>query len=123
MKNARWAIVDNRSAEFSEWDVDHLNTLRTGLVFGHAYYEKVGEYDAEGYWRLRKLGARMPKTITDIKVESDGGLKWIKQNLGRSIADKELRVVYKAVMRHTEPKVYVMHRRAVSEKQLAEING
>lgn len=62
---------------------EHLKlTLRTGLVYGHAFYEKVGEYDEEGYWRLRKLGPRMPKTITEIKNADDGGLKWVKQNLG-----------------------------------------
>lgn len=62
---------------------EHLKlTLRTGLVYGHSFSEKVGEYDEEGWWRLRKLGARMPKTITEIKNADDGGLKWIKQNLG-----------------------------------------
>lgn len=62
---------------------EHLKlTLRTGLVYGHAFYEKVGEYDEEGWWRLRKLGPRMPKTITEIKNADDGGLQWIKQNLG-----------------------------------------
>lgn len=38
VQSARWAIADNRTAEFSEWDVDHLNSLREGL-------------DSEGRWK------------------------------------------------------------------------
>jgi hypothetical protein len=37
IKNARWSIVDNRAAEFSEWDVDHLNTIKGGLAEARAW--------------------------------------------------------------------------------------
>ena len=60
---------------------DHLRHALLGLVFGHMFFEQVGEIQ-DGMWRLRKLAPRMPQTIAEIKVEPDGGLKAIKQNIG-----------------------------------------
>ena len=95
---------------------DRVGTMKFPYGFGLS----LPYQDEEGVWHRTMISTNDP---IDHRRVKRGIRTWIKQNLGRSIADKELRVVYKAVMRHTEPKVYVMHRRAVSEKQLAEING
>ena len=50
------------------------------LVHGHAYFEQVYRVDEGGdRAHLRKLAARPPRTIEEIKVADDGGLISIKQ--------------------------------------------
>lgn len=49
------------------------------LPFGHMFFEQVVRVDADGRVRLRKLGARMPRTITAVNVAEDGGLISIEQ--------------------------------------------
>lgn len=58
----------------------HLYHALLALAYGHAYFEQVGEV-RDGLWHLRKLAPRMPKTISEIRVERDGGLRSIVQNL------------------------------------------
>lgn len=60
----------------------HLAHALLALVWGHMYFEQVGEIDESGMWRLRKLAPRMPSSIHEIKVAEDGGLVGIRQNLG-----------------------------------------
>jgi hypothetical protein len=50
------------------------------MIYGHMYFEQVGEI-VDGRWRLRKLAVRVPQSISDIKVASDGGLVSIQQNV------------------------------------------
>lgn len=63
----------------------HLATALKALRYGHYYFEQVGEIESRGgpggapVWRLRKLGARHPRTITEILVARDGGLLAVKQ--------------------------------------------
>lgn len=57
---------------------EHLRLALLELVFGHSFFEQV--YRAEGgRARLAKLAWRPPRTISDIKVAADGGLKSIVQ--------------------------------------------
>lgn len=51
-------------------------------------FEQVGDIDENGYWRLRKLAPRMPRTISEINVERDGGLKNIRQYTTTPLDDK-----------------------------------
>jgi hypothetical protein len=65
----------------------HLSLLLRALIYGHMYFEQVGEVTNDGpnrrqVWRLRKLGARHPRTITEIKVARDGGLVSVTQGWG-----------------------------------------
>lgn len=68
-----------RKRRFS-WDT-HLSHALLSLHYGHYYFEQVGEIE-DGWWRLRKLAPRPPDTISEIQVSDDGGLKFIKQNVG-----------------------------------------
>jgi hypothetical protein len=65
----------------------HLQTALKAMAYGHFYFEQVGEITSEGpggrqVWRLRKLGPRHPRTITEINVAQDGGLVFIVQGYG-----------------------------------------
>jgi hypothetical protein len=67
----------------------HLATLLKAMVYGHYYFEQVGDITNDGrngaqVWRLRKLGPRHPRTITEIKVSEDGGLASITQGYGKA---------------------------------------
>lgn len=66
---------------------NHLQTALKAMAYGHFYFEQVGEITNEGpgggqVWRLRKLGPRHPRTITEINVAQDGGLVFIVQGYG-----------------------------------------
>jgi hypothetical protein len=66
---------------------NHLSTALKAMAYGHFYFEQVGEITNEGpggrqVWRLRKLGPRHPRTITEINVADDGGLVFIVQGYG-----------------------------------------
>lgn len=54
------------------------------LIYGHMYFELVGEIDDSGMWRLRKLAPRMPHTISQIRVAQDGGLVSIVQTFNEN---------------------------------------
>lgn len=58
---------------------EHLRLALLMLPFGHSYFEQVYRIDENGYARLRKLGFRPQKTITQIEVDRDGGLKSVHQ--------------------------------------------
>lgn len=59
---------------------DHLRLALLMLPFGHAYFEQVYRIDESGRARLRKLGFRPQRTISQIDVDRDGGLKAIHQH-------------------------------------------
>jgi hypothetical protein len=58
---------------------DHLRHALLAILYGHMYFNQVGEIGDDLKWHLRKLGPRMPATIMDILTQDDGGLKAIKQ--------------------------------------------
>lgn len=71
---------------------DHFRHALLAILYGHMYFEQVGEYDG-AYWHLRKLGVRMPQSIRQILVEKDGGLKGIVQRgMGITNSGRERRI-------------------------------
>lgn len=59
---------------------DHLRLALLYLDFGHMFFEQVYRIDEQtGQAWLRKLGPRLPRTIEEIKVDPDGGLRSIRQ--------------------------------------------
>jgi hypothetical protein len=58
---------------------DHLHHALLAPLYGHYFFEQVGAV-IDGYARLRKLAPRPPRTISDIGVDEDGSLEWIKQS-------------------------------------------
>lgn len=67
-----------RTRDRFSW-TEHLHLALLMLVFGHSPFEQVYRIDDQGRARLRKLGWRPPRTISAIKVASDGGLVSIEQ--------------------------------------------
>lgn len=69
---------------------DHLRHALLALIYGHMFFEQVGEIGPDGKWHLRKLGPRMPQSIMKINLEKDGGLKSIVQRgMGTTLQGKE----------------------------------
>src|SRR6516164_224899 len=69
---------------------DHIRKALLALVYGHMFFEQTGDIVNDGaqwgapqpqFWHLRKLSERMPNTILQINVASDGGLVSIQQNI------------------------------------------
>lgn len=63
----------------------HLEDALRALVYGHMFFEQVGEVEMEAsrlVWNLRKLGIRGPRTLSEINVDEDGGLSSIRQVSG-----------------------------------------
>lgn len=61
----------------------HLDLALQMLVFGHYFFEQVMEPGDDGLLHLRKLEPRAPRTIADFDVAEDGGLRAIRQTVGR----------------------------------------
>ncbi len=59
----------------------HLFHVLLAPYLGFYPFEQVGEIAGDGLWHLRKLAPRPPRTVQDIEVAADGGLKGIRQNL------------------------------------------
>ena len=77
---------------------DHLRHALLMLVFGAMYFEQVYRIDpATGLARLRKLGPRMPRSISQINVASDGGLISIEQYPNGPSGDKVVLPVHRLV--------------------------
>lgn len=75
-----------RSSGRFSW-YQHLAMALRAMYYGHFYFEQVGTITNDGpngqeTWRLRKLGPRHPRTLTEIKVADDGGLVSITQGYG-----------------------------------------
>lgn len=60
---------------------EFVSQAMLAVLYGHMYFEQNGEI-VDGKWRLRKLAARMPRTIQRINVADDGGLVSIVQWFG-----------------------------------------
>jgi len=67
-----------RGRDRFSWD-GHLRLALLALDFGHMYFEQVYRLDDAGQFRLRKLGPRMPRTISKVNTARDGGLVSIEQ--------------------------------------------
>jgi hypothetical protein len=61
---------------------EHLRKAMKAGIYGHYYFEQVGDISPEDrLWHLRKLAERPPRTIQEFKIASDGGLVSIVQNV------------------------------------------
>lgn len=60
---------------------DHQRKAFYAGIYGHYYFEQVGTIEDDGYWHLKKLAERPPKTIDMFRVGTDGGLISIIQNI------------------------------------------
>lgn len=67
-----------RTKDRFSW-AEHLRMALLMLPFGHMFFEQVVRIDDSGLVRLRKLGPRMPRTLTAVNVADDGGLISIEQ--------------------------------------------
>lgn len=68
-----------RTRDRFSWSA-HLRLALLSLPFGHMVFEQVYRIDdTTGLARLRKLGPRMPETITKWNVARDGGLVSVEQ--------------------------------------------
>lgn len=68
-----------RGRDRFSWD-DHLRLALLMLPFGHSYFEQVYRWDDDTQrYRIRKLGPRLPRTISQVNVARDGGLVSIEQ--------------------------------------------
>ncbi|MBB3041013.1 phage portal protein family protein [Nocardioides soli] len=68
-----------RGRDRFSWD-DHVRLALLMLPFGHMFFEQVYRFDeSTSKFRLRKLGPRLPHTISRINVARDGGLESIEQ--------------------------------------------
>lgn len=65
---------------------EHMRKALYAGIYGHYYFEQVGTIAADGYWHLRKLAERPPRTIEDFRVADDGGLISIIQNVSKTRA-------------------------------------
>lgn len=61
---------------------EHLRMALLMLPFGHMFFEQSVYIDDADRVRLRKLGPRMPRTLTAVNVADDGGLTSIEQAAG-----------------------------------------
>lgn len=57
---------------------EHLRLALLSQVYGHMFFEQQWA-DQDGRWRLATVAERMPQTIADIKIASDGSLAGIVQ--------------------------------------------
>ena len=67
-----------RTRDRFSWN-EYLKMALLMLPFGHMAFEQVYRIDDAGMVHLRKLGPRMPRTISKINVARDGGLVSIEQ--------------------------------------------
>ncbi|WP_280367768.1 MULTISPECIES: phage portal protein family protein [Nocardia] len=72
------AEVPTRQRGRFSWQ-EHLAAALRCLRYGHAFFEQVYRVGDDGLFHLRKLGPRLPETISEIRVARDGGLLSIEQ--------------------------------------------
>lgn len=58
---------------------DHLRLALLMLPFGHSVFEQEARFDEQGRARLKRLGHRPSRTISEFNVAADGGLVSITQ--------------------------------------------
>lgn len=85
------ALATARTRDRFSWK-EHLRLALLMLPFGHSFFEQVYRFDDQGRARLRKLGFRPQRTISQVEVAADGGLKSIRQIGGTPGGDSEMGV-------------------------------
>jgi hypothetical protein len=77
IKSAGPVTVTRTKDRFS-W-FDHLRLALLMLPFGHSVFEQEARFDEQGRARLKRLGHRPSRTISEFNVAPDGGLISIQQ--------------------------------------------
>lgn len=87
----RDAPAGSRTRDRFSW-AEHLRLALLMLTFGHSFFEQVYRIDEQGMARLRKLGWRPPRTISQVDVAGDGGLLAIHQHTAGTGTDPRIGV-------------------------------
>lgn len=82
------------------------------MKFKHGFMLVIPFIDSDGGWTKTMISTNDP---IDHRRVKRGIRTWIKQNVGRHVADVELRLLYKAVTRHKAPTQYIKMRREVKK--------
>jgi hypothetical protein len=80
VKDVPRATIGRTKGRFSH--DEHLRHALLALPLGHMFFEQFGQIVVDGgrpWWRLRKLGPRMPHSIEWMEIDDDGGLVAIAQ--------------------------------------------
>lgn len=78
VKGGEADFVRTRTRGRFSW-AEHLQLALLHIQYGHMFFEQVYTVGDDGLYHLAKLGPRLPRTISDIKVARDGGLVAIEQ--------------------------------------------
>lgn len=90
---------------------EHLRLAMLILPFGHSVFEQVYRYDETAdQYRLRKLGPRLPKSISKFNVARDGGLVSIEQHAVRSFGPRRTGQVAQPPLPVSRLVAYVLER-------------
>jgi hypothetical protein len=74
--------VDNRLRAKGRFSFDrHMRLAMMAGIYGHYYFEQVGDIEQDRLWHLTKLAERPPRTISNFRLADDGGLISITQNV------------------------------------------
>lgn len=73
---------------------EHLDLALEALPLGHAVFEQVARVEADGRAHLRKLALRPQASISEWKVDSDGGLVHVRQLEAKNPMPVDRLVVY-----------------------------
>jgi hypothetical protein len=65
----------------------HLRHVLLAPFYGHYYFSQWAPIGDDGLAHLRKLLPLPPRTISEIRVNPDGGLDWVRQWVGRNVRD------------------------------------
>lgn len=71
-------VATLRTRDRFSW-FDHLRLALLMLPFGHSVFEQEARFDEQGRARLKRLGHRPSRTISEFNVAPDGGLISIQQ--------------------------------------------
>lgn len=71
-------VLGRRTKDRFSW-FDHLRLALLMLPFGHSIFEQEARFDEQGRARLKRLGHRPSRTISEFDVAADGGLVSITQ--------------------------------------------
>jgi hypothetical protein len=60
---------------------EHLRLSLLDLVYGHMFFEQTYT-EADGGWRLAAVQERMPQTVSEVKLNPDGTIRYVEQEAG-----------------------------------------
>lgn len=90
------------------------------MKYPHGFVVTIPYIDSDGSWTRTLISTNDPIDHRHIKR---GIRKWIKQNIGRSVADIELRLLLKKVQKHKQAMMYVPQRFKVKDGDFASLDS